>query len=289
MADHHRGECLGCRVRALHLMLRRSYGPPVAAMGGLDASVALWRDAVVANGGTVSAARLSIINTFVIAEVASGAWDLTDDYWSFWAENAVQALTSLKQRRLATAVNSPTFTADRGYAFNGTTNYINTGFIPSTHAVAMTGTSLRIAAYERVNLASSGVAAASFNFSATNLSVTPRASDRIFARINSDVLQTAATVTDSRGLTAVQRSASVYASYKNGSLVAFVGPPASEASTLPSAILFIGASSSNAGTPMSFRAGSEGFVCAGAPFSAAQELAQYNNVQAFATAVGAQV
>jgi len=34
MADHHRGECLGCRVRALHLMrLRHSYGPPVAASG----------------------------------------------------------------------------------------------------------------------------------------------------------------------------------------------------------------------------------------------------------------
>lgn len=262
---------------------------PNAALAGLTPEVLAWEAAVVTNGGAVSVARRLIVNQFILAEKSDGTWSQTDDYWALWGESAAQSLTSLKQRRLATAVNSPTFTTDRGYDFDGTTQYINTGFSPSTHAVAMTGTSLRIAAYERVNLASSGVAAASFNFSATNLSVTPRASNRIYARINSDILQTATTVTDSRGLTAVQRSASVYASYKNGSLVAFVGPPASEASSLPWAILFIGASSSNAGTPMTFRAGSEGFVCAGAPFSAAQELAQYNNVQAFATAVGAQV
>lgn len=257
--------------------------------GGIDADALLWRDAVVTNGGTVSAARLAIVNTFVAAEKASGAWALTDDYWGFWAENAVQALTSLKQRRLATAVNSPVFTTDRGYAFDGTTNYINTGFIPSTHAVAMTGTSMRLAVYERTNVASTTFAAGAYNSATRNLVLAPRTgASTLQGRANSEQVSTGATVTDSRGLSAAQRSVSTYSGYKNGSPIAFTGPPASEASTLPTAGLFIGAYNQN-GTPAGFRACSLGLVSTGAAMSDAQNLAQYNAVQAFATAVGAQV
>jgi hypothetical protein len=257
-------------------------------MGGLDASVALWRDAVVANGGTVSAARLSIINTFVIAEVASGAWDLTDDYWSFWAENAVQALTSLKQRRLATAVNSPTFTPDRGYAFDGTTQYINTGFIPSTHAVAMTGTSLRIAVYERTNVAANGVAAGAYNSVAQSVMLTPRISGNITrARLNSSDGETGATITDSRGLKAAQRNGTAYAAYNNGSPLA-LSTPSSTGSSRPTVGIYIGAYN-NAGSAAAFRACSLGLVSVGAAMSDAQNLAAYNAAQVFATAVGAQV
>jgi len=45
----------------------------------------------------------------------------------------------------------------------------------------------------------------------------------------------------------------------------------------------------NAGTPDLFRAAALGFVVVGGPLSDAQELAQYNAVQAWATSVGAQV
>ena len=262
---------------------------PNAALAGLTPEVLAWEAAVVTNGGTVSVARRLIVNQFILAEKSDGTWALTDDYWALWAENAAQALTSLKQRRLATAVNSPTFTVDRGYAFDGTTQYIDTGFSPFAHAVAMTGTNMRLGVYERSNVASNGYAAGSYNFSAINLRVIPRNAGRLYANLSCSGVQTGATITDSTALTAVQRSGSTYTAYKRGTLIAFEGPPASETSNIPSANIFVGASSTNAGTPALFRASPLGLIVAGASMSDAQNLAQYNAVQAFATAVGAQV
>lgn len=47
-----------------------------------DADVLSWRDAVLANGGFVSLARLVIVDQFVFSEKAAGLWTLTDDYWA---------------------------------------------------------------------------------------------------------------------------------------------------------------------------------------------------------------
>lgn len=261
---------------------------PNAALAGLTPEVLAWEAAVVTNGGAVSVARRLIVNQFILAEKSDGTWALTDDYWALWGESAAQALTSLKQLRLATVVNSPTFTTDRGYDFNGTTQYLDTGFIPSTHAVAMTGTNLRLAVYERTNVGSNSNSAGAFNSSTANIAIATRdASNRVQARLNTDTLFTGGTVTDSRGLSAVQRSASVYGSYKNGVSVA-LSAPGSEGSSLTTRAVYVGAANSS-GTASAFKATSIGFVCLGASLSAAGELAQYTNVQAFATAVGAQV
>lgn len=253
-----------------------------------DADVLAWETAAVANGGNPDLDYRRYLDDFVYSEKASGAWALTDDYWVLWAPDAGCALTSLKQRRLSTAVNAPTFTTDRGYAFDGATQYINTGFIPSTHGVAMTGTNLRLNVYERTNVNAGTFAAGSYNSATRNLVIVPRSTgSRLQARANSETVETAATVTDSRGLSVVQRSASTYGGYKNGTPIA-LGTPASEGSTLPTAAPFIGAYSSG-GTPFGFRACSVGLVSIGAAMSDAQNLAAYNAVQTFATAVGAQV
>lgn len=254
-----------------------------------DADALLWRDAVVTNGGTVSGPRLAIVSAFIRAEKASGAWALTDDYWGLWGESEPQALTSLKQRRLATAVNSPTFTIDRGYAFNGTTQYINTGFAPNTHKVAMTGSNARLAIYERTNVLADNYAAGSYNGVPQGLLITPRfGSNTARTMIDSSVDIILGTVTDSRGLTAGYRSDTTNLGiYKNGASLGTM-TSASNGTALPTSALAIGCFL-NGVTPGSFRAASEGFVCVGASLSAAQELAQYNAVQAWATAVGAQV
>lgn len=272
------------------MLLRRSYGPPVAALGGPDADALLWRDAVVTNGGTVSADRLAIISTFIVAEKVAGTWALTDDYWGFWAESQIQALTSLKQRRLATAVNTPTFTTDRGYAFNGTTNYLDTGFVPSTHAVAMTGSNMRIAGYERANLAVTNSYTAGVN-DGTNqgLRVGARtAGNVVVGAANCPATNIGSGIMDSRGLTALSRTAAgVFEIYKNG-LTGGTAVPASTGTVLPIRSIGIGAIMV-AGTWGGYRAATIGAVMVGASLSAAQELAQYNAVQAWATAVGAQV
>lgn len=254
-----------------------------------DADVLLWQGAVVANGGSVSLARLIVVDQFVFSEKSSGGWALTDDYFATWGENPGQALVSLKQRRAMTPVNSPTFTADRGYVGDGVTTYIDTGFVPSTHAVAMTGTNLRIAAYERTALSqTSTYATGTLGSTNQNLSMNPRRASTGTVTFGANCAVIGAAVATNLGFTAGSRNGSTYEQYKNG-IYSDPGVPGATVSTLAPVSLFIHAYNNNGAGPAGLRATSVGFVVAGAALSAAQELAQYNAVQAWATSIGAQV
>lgn len=260
-------------------------------IGTPDPDVRLWKRAVDANGGWVSPARLTIVTAFVAAEKASGAWALTDDYWGLWAENEVQALVSLKQRRLSTKVNAPTFLADRHYAFDGAANYINTGFNPSTHAVAYTGTNQRIAAYVRANVSASGSAAGCRVGTAASISIVPRNGSSMSGAANNTAGSVAFVlgVADSRGLKAISRAGggTTALGYDRGvRLTDATG--LTVGSGTQNAALALGCLNSS-GTYTSFRAAQLGFAAIGAPLSDAQELAQYNAVQNWATSVGANV
>ncbi len=262
-----------------------------AGSRAFDSDVLAWEAAVVANGGSVSLARRVVVDQFVFSEKASGAWALTDEYWALWGENAAQSLTSLKQLRLATTVNSPTFTADRDYAFDGLSSYIGTGFIPSTHGIVYTGANQRIAAYERANLSASGVAAGSRVGTSSSISINPRSSGSMTGSTN----HTAGSVSfvlglaDSRGLKAISRAGGTTAlGYDRGVRLTDATGLTIGGSTAPVQSLYIGAFNSS-GTAISFRAASVGFVAIGGPLSDAQEVAQYNAVQAWATSIGANV
>jgi hypothetical protein len=257
---------------------------------GLD-TLNAWVASVVANGGTVSAGRAVIVGTFIAAERASGAWDLTDDYWGLWAENLAQALTSLKQRRLAVATNSPTFTTDRGYAFNGTTQYIDTGFIPLTHAAVMTATSIHLEVYERAELSANTYAAGVINSLSRAITMRPRAAGNAFVQAGSAAATFTLPSASSLGLTQGGRNGAavtdVYGS-KNGVSMTRTVDPAAVGVSLPANSIFLGAYN-NVGTAAGFRAASIGFSAVGAALSQAQRLARYNAVQAWATSVGANV
>jgi len=254
-----------------------------------DAAALAWQASVVANGGTVSAGRLAIVDTFIVAEKAAGTWALTDDYWPLWGEDAIGGLTSLKQRRLATAVNVPTFTADRGYAGNGTTSYLSTGFIQSVHSVAMSGANLRLAVYQRDNLAVN-TSAAGVNEAATRgLFLRTRGTTNFLAgQANCTTVNSTSTVATSAGWSAVSRTSSpLFQFWKNG-VVITTPVPGAFTSSLPTTTIFICAHNV-AGTPTTPSAAQIAFGCIGAALDATQELAQYTNVQAWATSIGAQV
>ncbi len=257
-----------------------------------DSDVLSWRDAVASNGGSVSLARLIVVDQFVFSEKASGAWALTDDYWGFWAENAIQALTSLKQRRLASAVNSPVFTADRDYTFDAVSNYINTSFIPTTHGINYTGANQRIAVYERTNISGTSAVSAGASVATTNrISIIPRSSgSNMSGNVNTNSTTPTFTLpaADSRGYSVLSRANSLttLAGYKNGGrLTDFVGTASTNGQNIA---VYIGAND-NLGTPNLFRGASVGLLAMGAPLSDAQEAAQYAAVQAWATSVGASV
>ena len=272
-------------------MAIRFFGPSGGAFRPFDSDVLLWQADVIANGGSVSLARLIIVDQFVYSEKTSGAWALTDDYWGLWGENAPQALTSLKQRRLATAVNSPTFTADRDYATDGISNYVNLNFTPSTNAIVMTTNSVHVEIYERTNVTGSNSALGAASSGSRAINLAPRvAGNAIGGGNNSDGTFTLPAAT-SIGLTQLGRSGALTTDAygaKNGVDMVRTVTPSAVGATLPAQKIIVGAFNSS-GTPIGFRASSYGFVSVGAALNGAQRLARYNNVQAWATSVGAQV
>lgn len=262
--------------------------PFLRAPTTVDADATAWAASVVTNGGTVSAGRLVTVAMFVQAEKAAGTWARTDDYWGLWGENAPQALTSLKQRRLAAAVAAPTFVADRHYAFNGTTQYITTGFIPGTHAVAMAGDNLRIAVYERTNAITS-IRAGTTDNATRALYITPHSTSHIFVGACNASVNIVSGVGDMSGFSAASRApaATSLVAWNDGAALGSLAWGAS-AAVLPTREIYLGCVN-NVGVAGSFGACSLGLVCVGASLTAPQEAAQYANVQAWATAIGANV
>lgn len=258
---------------------------PIVINQATDSATTDWVNAVVAAGGTVSDNRAAIVNNFITRSIADGTWARYDDCGVLAGEGATQALMSLKQLRLATAVAAPTFTANRGYTFDGTASYIATGFIPSTHMGVGTLTSARLAVYERTNIDAARASLGTRNGAANALNMRARSANNAGASVNSDFVLFG-TVTDSRGLSAVSRDGSTWSLYKSGGLSTTFSPTAG--TTLPTFDLYVGAMN-NAGAPSGFRPSSAAFWSIGAAMSAAQERADYRNVQALLAAIGAQV
>lgn len=270
------------RINRLGLSNRTLYDPDALA----------WANAVVAAGGAVSSQRLGVVAAFILAEKAAGCWALTDDYWPLWGENAVQSLVSLKQRRLATVVNAPTFVADRHYSFDGASSYINTGFVPSTHATAMATTSVHLEVYERTDVNANTTAAGVSSTGGRIISIRPRATSVGYVGGNSSNGTFTLPSATSLGLTQGGRSGSlatdVYGA-KNGVTMTRTFDPTTLGASLPVDPLYIGCVSTS-GTPGVFRPASVGFVAIGAALSTSTlRLARYNAVQAWATAIGANV
>ena len=262
-----------------------------ASPRAFDADVLLWEAAVIANGGSVSLARRIIVDQFVYSEKLSGLWSITDDYLGLWAENPVQALTSIKQLRLATALNLPTFVTDRHYLFDGTSSYIDTGFIPGTHGISMATASVHIETYERVDVGTNSVSVGCGSSGSRAFSIRPRVAGNASLSANTGSATYTLPASTSLGLTQTGRNGplvtDVYGA-KNGVDMTRTADPSAAGASLPVDPISIGCLYSS-GLAQSFRAASIGFVAYGAALDGAKRLARYNNVQAWATSVGAQV
>jgi hypothetical protein len=106
-----------------------------------DAATTTWVNAVIAGGGTVSSTRQDLVNGLIVGLKTDGVWLKLDRLWLFAGENQPSALIDIIAVSLATAVNSPTFTTDRGYtgvAAGGLSAsvYIASGYNPTTNNVA---------------------------------------------------------------------------------------------------------------------------------------------------------
>jgi hypothetical protein len=117
--------------------------PPSAAE---NAKTTAWVAAVVTAGGSVSAGRRTLVDNLFNSMDASALTPAR--LWLHAAEDSQSALIDLYGLASASAVNSPTFTANQGYQGNGTSSYLNLG---STNAGTQNSTSFGV--YLRTNKA----------------------------------------------------------------------------------------------------------------------------------------
>lgn len=94
-----------------------------------DAAAVRW---AAATGGPVSTIQTLRVSKLIRSLKSGGVWPLLDCLWLLAAENATQALVDIVGRRTAVlSSTAPTFTANRGYAGNATSAYIDFGVAAS--------------------------------------------------------------------------------------------------------------------------------------------------------------
>lgn len=126
----------------------------------VDADAAAWGAAVVANGGTYSAATLAAVSAFCISAKASNYWSKLNRINLFCGDQLAAALVPLKVgggSATETNVNfvSGDYTEATGLTGNGSTKYLRTGLIPS---VSLTLGDQHWAAYNRSSATSGATA-----------------------------------------------------------------------------------------------------------------------------------
>lgn len=83
---------------------------------------------------------ISAVNNFIKAAKSNGYFYLLDRFWLFAQDIQTNAVYSIVNptSTTCTEVNAPTFLAYNGFDFNGTSQYLNTNYTPSTNGVNYT-------------------------------------------------------------------------------------------------------------------------------------------------------
>jgi hypothetical protein len=258
-----------------------------AAGAANNAETNTWEDAVVVAGGTVSAPRLAIVDTFISALKTAGIWTKMDRVWLFAAENSASALTDLVGTNAATVVNSPTFTADEGYTTNGSTSYVNTGLAPSG-ASDFTLNSGHLSAYNRTSRAGalSCLVGSTNSYNATD--IYPRlTNDTTLAEVNANDGTTYASTSSAGHWIASRTDANTKSHYKNGSLLGTTtSSPAGSRSAYP---FWVGGQNLNDTTLVYPSSDQVAAITIGAGLNSTEAAALASAVNAYMTSLGKNV
>lgn len=178
------------------------------------------------------------------------------------------------------AVNSPTFTADRGYQGDGSTSYLNTGVNLSGGGGLAVQDSHHFSVWTRTESSANAT-----EFGGSDISVGARDVAGFLASRSAATTADSVTVASSVGHSLISRTASTgYARYRNGSaLSAAVRTSAAFASQS----LFLGARNNGAGAPMVFSARQISALTIGSGLDATESAALYTALNTYMQAVGA--
>lgn len=216
--------------------------------------------------------RMQAYDFLIRALCESGVWAKLDALYIFAAADQATALTNLVQSSYgATAVNSPSFTADQGYDVTQGISWITSGFAPSTAGGHFTQNSCSVLAW---SLTSAGKNNELLIGSANKNELAARWTDNNSYIALSSSAETIVASADGSGLWSVARqSSSTITLYRNG---ASVSSGANTSASLDTSTLTFG--QVNGATHDTLRVAAGGF---GAGLSDAEELALYNAMHAY--------
>ncbi len=226
--------------------------------------------------------RKALINTTILALKAAGIWTLLDECWFLAAHDAQAARLGWKRYKDLTAVASPTFTADGGYAGNGTSSYLSTTFVPSTDGVNYLQDDMSFGVYGNTDTAATVVDLGARDGASTRQAaiLARLAADTASLRIHTDLSWTPAN-NNATGLVVARRTASNATQfYHNGLLIA---SDTTASVARPAYALFIGAVNT-AGVASLFSTRQYAFAFVGASMTAQQQSDLFTIVQAYLTA-----
>lgn len=251
-----------------------------ATAAGYDADAA----AFFARAGALTEGRKALINTFVVGLKADGVWSKVDALWLLANETSAAAGKNVrKDDHHITAVNSPTFTVDRGYAGDGATSYLRTDYIPSTDGVALSLNSCSIGVYVRTARAAGSGANIGSQSGTDEFYIDAWWTGSSFIALNGPF--NGALQTNSQGnWTGSRTGASNEENYLNG--VSFETPNAA-ASALSTNEVYICAN--NNGAPVQHVSDETAFAFIGGGLTDAEVAAFHARVETYMDAVGAGV
>jgi hypothetical protein len=246
-----------------------------------------WVSNYLVNTGITDLAQIAALDTFVKADRHAGRWHRKGAIYPFIGGTAALHKFSLKSNGLFQGIFNGGVTHDaNGVTFNGTTGYMQTGFIDS---LQMPLNQYTLSVYSRTN--NSGT----ITDIGTIVAATQRS--QVLARNGSNQLlcdsygtttgRITAANSDSSGLiTATRRSSTDAQAYRNG---VSLGSISAAQGTQPNTEFFIGAvNTAGVASNFSSRNYAHAEICWGG-FTTAEALANYNNIQALQTALSRQV
>lgn len=194
--------------------------------GGYDAAALTWFAALPT---PATSTEKNAVNTFIVGCKSDSNWALLDGFLLFALQTQANTFVDLKApSRVATRPGSPTsvFTAGRGWAGSGAlsgsqTDYIGTGFTPSSAGGNMTQNNSMIGTYNR-SAGQNNTYPVGVNGSASNdFYYRPRTTGNTFTgTANGASVTFASSITDASGVCALCRTASnLTTAYIRGSSV----------------------------------------------------------------------
>lgn len=230
-------------------------------------------------------ARKTLINNLIVSLKGEGIWYKFDALYIMAAADTQAAGRNwIADRYNLTEVAAPTFTTDRGYASNGSSSYLRTGFTPrSATSAKMVQNSGHVSVWVRTaRAAQDGYIMGAFDGVVNTAIWTRGVGNLAYLRVN-DVAASISNSNSDGHFIASRTGASVRVGYRNG---ASIGSGTEASGLLTNAEIYL-TIRNNAGTPAFALTDEIAQASIGSGLTAAESLAYYNAVAAYLTAVGA--